>query len=83
VLFAARELLAAAEPMIDDRGITLVGVALSNLEDSASGQLALDDRTGTLDSTLDALRDRFGTDAITRAVLLDHDERPELPRLPD
>lgn len=83
VLFAARELLAAAEPMIEQRGITLVGVALSNLEDSASGQLALDDRTETLDSTLDDLRERFGTDAITRAVLLDHDERPELPRLPD
>jgi DNA polymerase-4 len=83
VLVAARGLLAAAEPTIEHRGITLVGVALSNLEDSGRGQLALDDRTATLDSTLDELRERFGTDAITRAVLLDHDDRPELPRLPD
>jgi DNA polymerase-4 len=60
-----------------------VGVALSNLENSGSGQLPLDDRTALLDSTLDNLRDRFGTDAITRAVLLDHEEHPRLPQLPD
>jgi DNA polymerase-4 len=83
VLAAARELLAAAQPTLTERGITLVGVALSNLEDSRPGQLALDDRTATLDSTLDELRERFGTDAITRAVLLDHDEGPLAPRLPD
>jgi DNA polymerase-4 len=83
VLVAARELLAAAQPMLDERGITLVGVALSNLEDAGPGQLPLDDRSATLDSTLDELRERFGTDAITRAVLLDHDEAPVAPRLPD
>jgi DNA polymerase IV len=84
VLFAARELLAAAEPMIAHRGITLVGVALSNLADHEAAQLALHgDPSSTLDATLDDLRERFGTDAITRAVLLDRDERPELPRLPD
>ena len=83
VLLTARALLAAAQPTLEERGITLVGVALSNLEEAGAGQLALDDRTATLDSTLDRLRERFGTHAITRAVLLDHDERPELPRLPD
>jgi DNA polymerase-4 len=83
LLAAARALLHAAQPTIEERGITLVGVALSNLEDSGSGQLALDDRTATLDSALDDLRDRYGTDAITRAVLLDHDEGPRLPMLPD
>jgi DNA polymerase-4 len=83
VLVTARALLAAAQPTLEQRGITLVGVALSNLEEAGSGQLALDDRSATLDSTLDELRERFGTNAITRAVLLDHDERPELPRLPD
>ena len=83
VLVTARALLAAAQPTLEQRGITLVGVALSNLEEADRGQLALDDRSATLDSTLDELRERFGTNAITRAVLLDHDERPELPRLPD
>jgi DNA polymerase IV len=83
VLATARALLRAARPTIEERGITLVGVALSNLENSGSGQLPLDDRTALLDSTLDNLRDRFGTDAITRAVLLDHEEHPRLPQLPD
>jgi DNA polymerase IV len=83
VLATARALLDAARPTIEERGITLVGVALSNLEDAGSGQLALDDRTAALDSTLDDLRERFGTEAITRAVLLDRDEHPRLPQLPD
>ena len=60
-----------------------MGVALTNLEDSGRGQLPLDDRTALLDSTLDELRERFGTEAITRAVLLDRDENPRLPMLPD
>jgi DNA polymerase IV len=83
ILAAARVLLDAAQPLIEQRGITLVGVALSNLEDSGPGQLPLDDRTALLDSTLDELRERFGTEAITRAVLLDRDEHPRLPLLPD
>ena len=83
LLVAARALLAAAQPTIERRGITLVGVALSGLEDSGPGQLPLDDRTAALDSTLDDLRERFGTEAITRAVLLDHEETPRLPQLPD
>ena len=82
VLAAARALLAAAQPTLEERGITLVGVALSNLEDSGPGQLVLDDRTAALDSTLDELRERFGTDAITRAVLLDRDEGPDRPPPP-
>jgi DNA polymerase-4 len=83
VLVAARALLDAAQSTIEQRGITLVGVALTNLEDSGSAQLALDDRTATLDSTLDELRERFGTEVITRAVLLDRAEHPRLPQLPD
>jgi DNA polymerase IV len=84
ILITARGLLDAAQPTIDQRGITLVGVALANLEDDHAGQLALGcDRAASLDATLDDLRDRFGTDAITRAVLLDHDEAPRLPQLPD
>jgi DNA polymerase IV len=83
VLATARDLLSAARPTIEHRGITLVGVALSGLENCGAAQLPLDDRTALLDSTLDDLRERFGTEAITRAVLLDHDEYPRLPQLPD
>jgi DNA polymerase-4 len=84
VLVTARELLAAAGPTIETRGITLVGVALTNLADSHAAQLRLGgDPAASLDETLDDLRERFGTDAITRAVLLDHEEGPLAPRLPD
>ena len=85
VLAAARELLEAAGPLVERRGITLVGVALTNLADATDAQLALPghDRSAALDATLDDLRDRFGNEAITRAVLLDHQERDRLPQLPD
>jgi DNA polymerase-4 len=83
VLAAARVLLEAAQPLIEQRGITLVGVALTNVEDRGAAQLPLDDRTALLDSTLDELRERFGNEAITRAVLIDRDETPRLPMLPD
>jgi DNA polymerase-4 len=83
VLAAARALLSAAAPLIEHRGITLVGVALTNLEDLGAAQLPLDDRTALLDSTLDRLRERYGNDAITRAVLIDREEAPRLPQLPD
>jgi DNA polymerase-4 len=83
VLAAARGLLAAALPLIEQRGLTLVGVALANLDDAA-GQLSLDDEgAGALDAALDEVRDRFGSGAITRAVLLGRDQGPTVPLLPD
>jgi DNA polymerase-4 len=86
LLGAALDLLRAATPMIDDRGLTLIGVALQNLIDDRAVQLALPfDRrsTAALDSTLDTVRDRFGTSAITRAVLLGRDDGPSVPLLYD
>jgi DNA polymerase-4 len=72
--------------MIERRGITLVGVALANLEDEGAIQLALSfdrERAGALDAALDELRERFGSGAITRAVLLDCDPGLSVPLLPD
>jgi DNA polymerase-4 len=73
ILTTARGLLAIAVPMIERQGITLVGVAVTNLEDGRVNQLALPiDRFSSiaLDTALDEVRARFGTSAITRAVLL-------------
>jgi DNA polymerase-4 len=74
VLVTARGLLAGAMPMIEARGITLVGLSVSNLERAGSpGQLTLPlerRSAAALDTVLDAVRDRFGPDAVTRAVLL-------------
>ncbi|WP_219927285.1 DNA polymerase IV [Prauserella shujinwangii] len=86
ILDAARALLAAATPTIENQGLTLLGVALSNLDDDGAIQLALpfDGRPeGALDSALDDVRRRFGTTAITRATLLGRDEGPTVPLLPD
>jgi DNA polymerase IV len=86
ILTVARGLLAAATPTIERRGITLVGIALSNLEDDRAVQLALpldELRTSALDATLDELRDRFGANAVTRAVLLGRDQGMTVPLLPD
>jgi len=86
VLATARKLLAAAMPLIGARGITLVGIALSNLDDDTPGQLELPfDRhpPGALDTALDQVRDRYGSTAVTRAMLLGRDERPSAPLLPD
>ena len=86
LLTALRELLAASKPMIDRRGLTLVGITLSNLEQAEESQLALPGdrlRAGALDAVLDTVRDRFGSAAITRAVLLGRDQGFTVPLLPD
>jgi len=86
ILVALRELLAEAWPMVERQGITLVGVSISNLTDDSAVQLALPFDAhcdSALDDTLDQLRDRFGTSAITRAVLLGRDPGLSMPMLPD
>jgi DNA polymerase-4 len=86
ILETARALLAAAMPVIERQGLTLVGVALTSLEDDGAVQLALPfDRRhdAALDAALDAVRDRFGSAALTRAVLLGRDPGLEMPLLPD
>ena len=86
ILATARGLLAAAAPEIARQGLTLVGISLSNLEDVDAVQLALPlerRRSAALDAALDDVRDRFGSAAITRAVLLDRDPGLAMPLLPD
>jgi DNA polymerase-4 len=85
ILVTARTLLAEAMPMIRRQGCTLVGVAVANLDDSGVIQLTLpfERHNGALDAALDQVRERFGADAVTRAVLLGRDQGPSVPILPD
>jgi DNA polymerase-4 len=86
ILAAARGLLAAALPMIASRGLTLVGVTLTNLSGDDAIQLALPfgrARRASLDAALDSVKERFGSDAILRAVLLGRKQGPSVPLLPD
>ncbi len=86
ILNTARSLLAVALPTIEARGITLIGVSLSNLGDDGWIQLALPlDRAPqrALDLALDDIRDRFGSGAIMRAALMGADQEITVPLLPD
>jgi DNA polymerase IV len=86
ILGVARDLMDTAMPMIRQRGVTLLGLTLSNLDDDAAIQLALPfgrRSSVALDAALDVVRERFGTDAVTRAVLLGREHGPAIPLLPD
>ncbi|MFG3644438.1 DNA polymerase IV [Micromonospora sp. NPDC047762] len=85
LLAAARALLRAALPEIDRRGITLIGVSVGNLDDNpVQPELPFQPDSGSdLDVAVDAVRDRFGSAALTRAVLLGREPSVEMPLLPD
>jgi DNA polymerase-4 len=85
ILATARALLASATPLIERRGLTLVGLAVANL-DSHGVQLTLPfagHGGSALDAALDEVRERFGANAVTRAVLLGRDQGLSVPLLPD
>ena len=86
VLDAARSLLATAQPLIERRGLTLIGITIANLENDLPLQLCLPydtDNTELLDAALDEIRTRFGPTAITRGILLGRRPATEVPLLPD
>jgi DNA polymerase-4 len=86
ILAAARGLLAATMPDLERRGATLVGISVANLQNDDAVQLVLPLERGdgpALDRALDEIRRRFGTDAVTRAVLLGRSQAFEVPLLPD
>jgi DNA polymerase-4 len=73
-------------PTIRERGLTLLGVAVTNLDNDGSVQLELplDQTSGPeLDTALDQVRERFGGAAVTRGSLLGRDPGISLPMLPD
>jgi DNA polymerase-4 len=73
-------------PMIERQGLTLVGIAVANLENDCPAQLTLpfDHHSGAdLDAAIDEIRNRFGLAAITRAVLLGRNPGLTMPLLPD
>ena len=84
LLRIARGLLASSGAMIAQRGLTLIGIALTNLCDAKAIQLALPfDRAAGLDRAIDELRDRFGSKVISRGTLVGQDVDIWVPLLPD
>ena len=87
VLAAARELVAAAAPLTAERGLTLVGFAVTNIDSAGAQQLELPFGAAAdpiaLDSAVDLVRSRYGNSALTRGVLVGRDPGLEVPHLPD
>ncbi len=86
LLAVARALLTGALPEIEQRGITLIGISLSQLRrvDDLQPELPIDWGEGVrLDSVLDAVRDKFGATSVARAAQLGRDPGWSTPVLPE
>ncbi|WP_372984908.1 DNA polymerase IV [Microbacterium sp.] len=86
LLDVARTLLAAAWPEIEARGITLIGISLSQLDraENAPPELPIDwGDDERLDTVLDTLRGRFGAASVSRAAQLGRDPGWSSPILPE
>jgi DNA polymerase-4 len=97
ILSAARDLVAVAAPLIAERGLTLVGFAVSNIDRDGAQQLELPFDASAecrkpagsaadllaIDSAMDEVRQRFGNASVMRGVLLGRDPGLEMPMLPD
>jgi DNA polymerase-4 len=89
ILDTARSLVAEAAPLIAERGLTLVGFSVSNIDRQGSQQLELPFPPAAthdviaLDDAVDEVRKRYGNAAVTRGVLLGRDPGMEMPLLPD
>ena len=87
ILAAARTLVNQAAPVISERGLTLIGFAVCNIDREGAEQLELPFGNGcdthTIDSAVDLVRQRYGNAALTRGVLLGRDAGWEMPHLPD
>ncbi|MDP7706176.1 DNA polymerase IV [Mycobacterium sp. TY815] len=85
ILATARRLVASAAPLIAERGLTLVGFAVSGIDRSGAHQLALpfDGDSPAVDEAIDQVHRRYGKSALTRAVLVGRDPGLEVPHLPD
>jgi DNA polymerase IV len=91
LLAAARGLVAQAGPLIAERGLTLVGFAVANIDRSGAQQLELPFPIDShqpvdllaVDAAIDRVRRRYGSAAITRGVLVGRRPLLEMPLLPD
>jgi len=91
ILATARGLLASAAPLIAERGLTLIGFAVSEIDRSGAEQLMLPftgvqrhpKDANVVDAAVDRVRRRYGKSALTRGVLVGRDPGLEVPHLPD
>jgi DNA polymerase-4 len=86
ILAAVRELVVRAAPEIGRRGLTLLGISVTNLDNEHTLQLELpfwEPGWSALDAALDEVRRRYGDEAVRRGVLLGRRTGIAMPLLPD
>ncbi|HRD14462.1 MAG TPA: DNA polymerase IV, partial [Mycobacterium sp.] len=74
--------------LIAERGLTLIGFAVSNIDRGGAQQLELPlggpgPDLLDIDAAVDRVRARYGNSALTRGVLVGRDTGLEVPHLPD
>ncbi|MGK2878563.1 MAG: DNA polymerase IV [Solirubrobacterales bacterium] len=83
-LMALKALLGPEMDQVHELGITLIGVALANLDDGAQLELAFDGPGGNeIDATVDAVKERFGKNAIQRGAMVGKDSGFAAPQVED
>lgn len=89
LLGACDRLLSSMVPTIAEKGITLIGLSITNLSDADAVQLALPFNElafadgSSLDAALDGVREKFGSSSIGRATNIGRDMGFSVPMLPD
>jgi DNA polymerase-4 len=86
ILAALRAVLRDARALTNQRGVTLLGISVTNLDDDDAVQLPLPFEPRSprdLDQVVDDVREKFGRAALTQAVLLGRSPGVEMPMLPD
>ncbi|OBK29537.1 DNA polymerase IV [Mycobacterium asiaticum] len=85
ILTTARRLIASAAPLVTEKGLTLIGFAVSGIDRTGTEQLVLpfEGEAPTVDAAIDEVHRRYGRSALTRAVLVGRDPGLEVPHLPD
>lgn len=86
ILAAARQLVAAASPLISERGLSLVGFAVSSIDRDGARQLTLPfsaEESSAVEMAVDEIRRRYGRSALAPAVLVGRDPGLDMPHLPD
>ena len=79
--------MAAAGPLVTERGLTLLGFSVSNVDTGGTEQLELpfdgEPDTAAVDCAVDLVRQKFGNACLTRGVLVGADPGWEMPMLPE
>lgn len=84
IMDSAVRTLADMWPTIERQGLTLIGLSIANLSNADAVQMTLPFADlSALDKAVDHVRDKFGTNSISRAANVGKEQGYAVPMLPD